>query len=55
MEIHEKGTSDVVSAVCYAIYIIYLSLRTQTAETTNPEPFREFLWSSIFALDNIFY
>ena len=38
-EIHEKGSGDVVSAVCYTIYTIYLSLFTQTAETTSYEPF----------------
>ena len=39
MGIHEKGSEDFVSAVCYTIYTIYLSLCTQTAETTPPEPF----------------
>ena len=34
--IHEKGSGNVVSAVCYTIYIF---LCTQTAETTSPEPF----------------
>ena len=29
----------VVSAVCYTIYTIYISICTQTAETTSPEPF----------------
>ena len=33
--IHEKGSGDVVSAVCYTIYSIYLSLCIQTAETTS--------------------
>ena len=37
--IHEKGSWDVVSAVCYTIETIYLSLCTQTAETASPEPF----------------
>ena len=40
--IHKKGlwvTGDVVSAVCYTIYTIYLSLCTKTAETRSPEPF----------------
>ena len=47
--IHEKlqvqgnlqGSGDVVSAVCYTIYIyyLYISLCTQTAETTSPVPF----------------
>ena len=37
--IHEKGSEDVVSAVCYIIYTIYLSICTQTDETTSPEPF----------------
>ena len=40
--IHEEGSGDVVSAVCYTIYTIYLTLCAQTAETTSPEPFREF-------------
>ena len=35
--IREKGSGDVVSAVCYTIYTIYLSLCTQT----SPDPFRE--------------
>ena len=39
--IHEKSSGDVVSAVCYTICAIYLSLFTQTAETTSPEPFSE--------------
>ena len=39
--IHEKGSGDVL-AVCYSIYTIYLSLCTQTAETTAPQPFRKF-------------
>ena len=30
---------DVVLAVCYTVHIIYISLCTQTAETTSPEPF----------------
>ena len=34
--IHEKGLGDVVTAVCYTIY---LSLGPQTAEETSPEPF----------------
>ena len=33
------GSWDVFSAVCYTIYTIYLSLCTQSAETTSPEPF----------------
>ena len=33
--IREKGSGDVVSAVCYTIYTINLSLCTQTAETTS--------------------
>ena len=38
--IHEKGSGDGVSAVCYTIYTINISLCTQTAETTiSPEPF----------------
>ena len=37
--IHEKGSGDVVSAICYTIYTIYLSLCTPTAETTSPETF----------------
>ena len=37
--IHEKGSRDVVSAVCHNIYTIFLSLCTQTAATTFPEPF----------------
>ena len=36
--IHEKGSRDVVSAVCDTVYTIYLSLYTQTAETTSLEP-----------------
>ena len=32
--IHEKGSGDVVAAVCYTVYTIYLSLCT-----TSPEPF----------------
>ena len=36
--IHEKGSGVVVSAVCYTIYTIYLSLCTKTAETTSLEP-----------------
>ena len=39
--IHEKGLGVIVSAVCYTIYTIYLSL-CSTAETTSPEPFSEF-------------
>ena len=35
----EKGSDDIESAVCYPIYTIYLSLCTQTAETTTSEPF----------------
>ena len=35
--IHKKGSDDVASDVCYTIYTIYLSLCTQTAETTSPE------------------
>ena len=46
--IHEKGSDDVVSAVCCTIYNIYLSLCTQTADTTSSEPFSwiplYFLW-----------
>ena len=34
-----KGSEDVVSAVCYTIWTIYLSLCTLTAETTSAEPF----------------
>ena len=37
--IHEKGSGDVVSAVCFTIYTIYLSLCTQSAETTSSELF----------------
>ena len=37
--IHEKGSDDVVSAVCGSVYFIYLALCTQTAETTSSEPF----------------
>ena len=37
--IHEKGLGDVVSAACYTINILYLSLCTQSAGTTSPEPF----------------
>ena len=37
--IPEKGSGDVVSAVCYTIHTIYLSLCTQTAETKSPESF----------------
>ena len=37
--IHEKGSDDVVSAICYTKYTIYLSLCTQTAETASPDPF----------------
>ena len=33
--IHGKGSGDVVSAVCYAIYTIYLFLRTQTADISR--------------------
>ena len=39
MGIYEMGSGDVVSAVCYTMYNIYLYLCTQTAETTSPEPF----------------
>ena len=39
---HLKGSGDVDSAVCYTIYTIYLSLSTQTAETTSPETYWEF-------------
>ena len=39
MGIHEKGSGDVVSAVCNTLYTIYPSLCTQTAETTSPESF----------------
>ena len=42
--IHEKGSGDVVSAV---IYTIYLSLSTQTAETTSPESFCEILYKNV--------
>ena len=37
--IHEKGSGDVVSAIFYTTYTIHLSLCTQTAEMTSPEPF----------------
>ena len=37
--IRKKGFGDVVSAVCCTIYTMYLSLWTQTAETTSLEPF----------------
>ena len=37
--IHKNGLGDVVSDVCYILYTIYLSLCTQTVETTSPEPF----------------
>ena len=37
--IHEKGSGDVVSAVCYTRYTIYPSFCTQTAETSPSEPF----------------
>ena len=37
--IREKGSEDVVSAVCYTIYTLYLSFSAQTAETTSSEPF----------------
>ena len=43
--IHEKGSGDVVSDFCYAIYNIYLSLCTWTAETTSPEPFS---WNPLY-------
>ena len=42
--IHEKGSGDVVSAVCYTIYTIYLSLCTQKAETISPKPFSRFFF-----------
>ena len=37
--VHDPGEEEVVSAICYTIYTIYLSLCTQTAETTSPETF----------------
>ena len=37
--IHLKGSGDVVSAVCYTMYTIYICLCSQTAETTSPEHF----------------
>ena len=39
--IQEKGSGYVVLTVCYTIYTIYLSLCTQTAETTSLELFSE--------------
>ena len=36
---HEKGSGDVVSAVCHTIFTIYLPLCTRPVETTSPEPF----------------
>ena len=47
--IHEKCSVDVVSAVCYILYSIYLCLSTQTVETTSPE---SFLWIPLY-LSNI--
>ena len=38
MVTHEKGSEDVVLAICYTIRNIHISL-TQTGETTSPEPF----------------
>ena len=41
--IHKKGSGDVVSAVCYTIYITYLSLCTKKQLRRHlPKPFREF-------------
>ena len=40
--IQEKGSGDVVSAICYTVYTIYLSLCTQTVETTFSELFHDF-------------
>ena len=37
--IPEKGSGDVVSAVCYTVYTIYLYRCIRTAETASPEPF----------------
>ena len=37
--VREKGSGDVVSAVCYTIFAIYLLLCTQTDETSSPETF----------------
>ena len=37
--IREKGSEVVVSAICYTIYTMYLSLCAQPAETTSPELF----------------
>ena len=37
--IPEKGSGDVVSAVRYTVYTIYLYRCIRTAETTSPEPF----------------
>ena len=34
--IHDKGSGDVVSVLCYTIY---LSLCTKTAEMKSPDPF----------------
>ena len=47
MRIPEKGFGDVVSAVSYTIYTIYLSVGTQTAEKTSPEPLS---WIHLFIL-----
>ena len=41
-EIHEKGSGEFVSAVCYIIYSIYLSLCTKQLRRHLPNPFREF-------------
>ena len=37
--IHEKGSGDIVLAVCFTICTIYLSPCTQIADTTSSEPF----------------
>ena len=44
--IHEKGSGDFSSAVCYTLYTIYISLYTQL-RWHLPNPFREFPCISI--------
>ena len=40
--IHEKGSEDVASAVCYTIYTLYLSSANKQLRRHLPNPLREF-------------
>ena len=56
--IHKNDSRYVVSAVCITIYTIYISLCTQTAETTSPEPFSRiplYITANIFLKSTHFF